>query len=108
MSQAVSATPSTIRHVVLFRWKPGFDPGEWLETVRGLPARIPQVTALSVGPDVLGGTRSYDAAIVADFDRIEDVAAYTDHPAHRPLIAISGAGASQIISFDFEIPGSGA
>lgn len=103
---AASAREHSIRHVVIFRWKPGFDPSEWLRLVRGLPKQIPQIKALSVGPDVLGADRSFDAAIVADFDRIEDVAIYTDHPAHQPLIGISGAGASQIVSVDFEIPGS--
>ncbi len=103
MTQLISPT-HRIRHVVLFRWKPGFDPTEWLTLMRGLPDRIPQIKNLSVGPDVLGADRSFDAAIVADFDRIEDVAAYTDHPAHQGLIAISGAGASEIVSVDFEIP----
>ncbi|MEJ8279492.1 Dabb family protein [Pseudonocardia spirodelae] len=93
-----------IRHVVLFRWRAGFDPGDWLERVRALPERIPQLRSLDAGPDVLGADRSWDAAVVADFDRLDDVAAYTDHPAHRPLIAISGAGAEQIASVDFEIP----
>jgi hypothetical protein len=97
-----------IRHVVLVRWKPGYDPSEWLTRVRALPEQIPVLRALSAGPDVLGAARSYDAAIVADFDRIEDVAVYTDHPAHRPLIAMSGAGAEHIVSVDFELPGGAA
>lgn len=95
-----------IRHVVMFQWKPDFDPAEWFALVRDLPSRIPQIKSLSVGTDVLRGARSFDAAIVADFDQIEDVAVYTDHPDHQPLIAISGAGASQIVSVDFEIPRS--
>ena len=55
---------------------------------------------------MLGTDRSFDAAIVADFDRIEDVAAYTDHPAHQPLHHDVGDRASQIVSVDFEIPGN--
>ena len=92
-----------IRHVVLFRWKPGYDPGEWLAVVRGLPDRIPEIKSLSVGEDVLHAERSWDAAVVADFERIEDVATYTAHPAHQPAIALSGAGAEQIVSVDFEL-----
>ncbi|MFC4003840.1 Dabb family protein [Prauserella oleivorans] len=92
-----------IRHVVLFRWKPGYDPGEWLAVVRGLPDRIPEIKSLSVGEDVLHAERSWDAAVVADFERIEDVATYTAHPAHQPAIALSGAGAEQIVSVDFEV-----
>jgi hypothetical protein len=95
-----------IRHVVMFRWKPEFpeaDRQAWLDAVRRLPGEIDVLTALSAGPDALGAARSWDHAIVADFERIEDVATYTDHPAHRPLIAVSGAGAEAIASVDFEI-----
>ena len=42
-----------IRHVVLFRWKPGFDPAEWFAVVRDLPRHIPEIKALSAGADVL-------------------------------------------------------
>lgn len=93
-----------IRHVVLFRWKRGFDPTPWFALVAELPARIPLIRALSVGEDLFGADRSYDAAIVADFDRIQDVVSYTRHPAHQPLIAMSGAGAEHIVSVDFEVP----
>ena len=92
-----------IRHVVLFRWRPGFDPAAWLERVRALPAQIPELRSLTAGPDVLGAERSWDAGLVAEFDRLADVATYTDHPAHRPLIEISAAGAEQIVSVDFEL-----
>lgn len=95
-----------IRHVVLIRWKPEF-PTEaretWLADVRRLPAQIEVLRALDAGPDVLGLSRSWDSAIVADFDTVEDIATYTDHPAHQPLIAVSGAGAEVIASVDFEI-----
>lgn len=97
-----------IRHVVLFRWKPHWDPAEWFEVVRGLQDRIPEIRSLSVGADVLHADRSWDAAIVADFDRIDDVATYAAHPAHQPAIALSRAGAEQIVSVDFELPASNA
>lgn len=93
-----------IRHVVLFRWKPGFDPTGWFAVIRGLEERIPEVKALSVGSDVLHADRSWDAAIVADFDRLEDVATYTVHPEHQPAVEMSRVGAEQIVSVDFELP----
>lgn len=93
-----------IRHVVLFRWKPGFDPADWLAVVRGLQQHIPEVKSLSVGADVLHADRSWDAALVADFEQLEDIATYTAHPAHQSAIALSGAGAEQIVSVDFELP----
>jgi hypothetical protein len=95
-----------ICHVVLSRSKPEFPESErtaWLDAVRRLPEHIGVLRALSAGPDTLGAGRSWDHAIVADFARIEDVATYTDHPAHQPLIAVSGRGAEAIASVDFEI-----
>ena len=92
-----------IRHVVLFRWKADFDPGDWLAVVRDLQQHIPEVRALSVGTDVLHADRSWDAALVADFDRLDDIATYAAHPAHQPATAVSGAGAEQIVSVDFEL-----
>lgn len=95
-----------IRHVVLFRWKPEFsteERSEWLSAVRDLPGRIEVLRSLQAGPDVLGLARSWDTAIVADFDSFADIATYTDHPAHQPLIAVSGRGADAIASVDFEI-----
>lgn len=88
----------------MFRWKPEFSEAErisWLTAVRSLPSEIDVLRGLSAGVDVLGSDRSWDAAIVAEFDDIADVATYTEHPAHTPLIAISGAGAAEIASVDF-------
>jgi Stress responsive A/B Barrel Domain len=95
-----------IRHVVLFRWKPEFDEAgrqDWLNRVRVLPEKIDFVRTLSAGPDVLRATRSWDHAIVADFDCLEDVAAYDKHPDHEPIKAISGPNTEQIVSVDFEV-----
>jgi hypothetical protein len=95
-----------IRHVVLFRWKPDFPHdarADWMARVRDLPRAIPTIRSLSVGTDVVRAGRSWDAAIVADFDRVEDVEGYAVHPEHLPLIAISGTGAEVVASVDFEI-----
>ncbi|MER7797114.1 Dabb family protein [Microbacterium sp. NPDC096154] len=93
-----------IRHVVMFRWKDEFSADQrssWIDAVRALPASIPQIRNMTVGSDVVGSPRSWDAAIVCEFETLDDLAAYADHPDHLPLIAISGAGAEQICSVDF-------
>lgn len=96
-----------IRHVVMFRWRPDFEEArrqEWYDRLLELPSKVDVIRSLSAGPDVLGSARSWDVVLVADFDSLEDVATYTAHPDHQPLIALSGAGAEQIASVDFEIP----
>ena len=61
-----------IRHVAVFKWKPGFpdkDLNEWMDRLRALPEQIDELSSLTVGTDVLHGGRSWDAAVVADVDQ---------------------------------------
>ena len=63
-----------IRHVAVFKWKPGFpdqDLQEWMDRLRALPRQIEVLSSLTVGTDVLNGGRSWDAAVVADVDDIK-------------------------------------
>ena len=62
-----------IRHVAVFKWKPGFpdkDLNEWKNRLRALPEHIEELSSLTVGTDVLHGGRSWDAAVVADVDEV--------------------------------------
>lgn len=99
-----------IRHVVLFRFAETFF-GEserlWTEGVAGLLGQVPGLRSVSLGRDVMGAERSWDYALVSDFDSLADVRAYASHPAHLPLIALSGAHATQIVSVDYETPEPG-
>jgi hypothetical protein len=67
-----------IRHVVMFKLKAGVSEArrdEWLEMSRRLHGRIERVRTFSIGVDLLRLPRSYDVAVVADFDNLEDVRA---------------------------------
>lgn len=95
-----------IRHVVMFKFKPEFPQEareEWARQARQLPDGIKEIKAFSLGFDVLEADRSWDAAIVADFDTIEDVKTYAVHPVHLPVAALSVPNCEQMVSVDFEI-----
>ena len=95
-----------IRHVVMIRWKPEFEQAarqDWLDRVLALPGKISAIRSLSAGTDVLAANRSWDVALVADFDSVQDIAGYTAHPDHQPLIAISTPNAESVASVDFAI-----
>lgn len=97
-----------IRHVVLFRFTPDHDPRDRAAWERGLDAlmgRIPGLRSLTHGADAVRSARSWDHAIVADFDTLSDVAAYAEHPAHVPLIRASAAFSAEVASVDFALPG---
>ncbi len=95
-----------IRHVVLFKLSPDADPVEveaWLGRLRELPSRIDFVRAFSVGRDELHLPRSYDVALVADMDSLDDVRRYGPHPAHAPVAEMSAKLCQHICSVDFEV-----
>lgn len=94
-----------IRHILILRWKKDFPEErkqEWLGIVQAMPAKIDVIRSLSVGRDVVQGERSWDYGIVADFDTLEDVKTYQNHPDHLPALAISGPNTEAMASIDFE------
>lgn len=95
-----------IRHVAVFKWKPGFpqeELHEWAGRLRALPETVDVLRSLSVGEDVLHAQRSWDAAVVAEVDTVEDVPAYLQHPDHVAITAISAPYLEQLVIVDFEI-----
>ena len=96
-----------IRHVAVFRFAAEFTPEQrehWMSLLRRLPDRIPQLRSMSVGADVLGGPASHEIAIVADFDDLDGLDAYTRHPAHAEILSISAPVKASLATVDFEIP----
>lgn len=96
-----------IRHVAVFRFIPSFTAAQrehWMSLLRALPAEVPGLRSMSVGVDVLGGPSAHDLAIVADFDDLDALDAYTRHPAHAEILRISGPVKASLATVDFEVP----
>ena len=96
-----------IRHVAVFRFAPSFTDTQredWMAMLRALPEQIPELRRMSVGVDVLGGPSSHELAIVADFDDLEGLDAYTRHPAHAEVLEISAPVKVSLATVDFEVP----
>lgn len=95
-----------IRHVAVFRFVPSFTAAErlhWMTLLRALPAQIPELRSMSVGTDILGGPSSHELAIVADFDDLDGLEAYTRHPAHAEILRISGPVKVSLATVDFDL-----
>ncbi|TFD54451.1 Dabb family protein [Cryobacterium frigoriphilum] len=96
-----------IRHVVMFKFADTFTAPlqqQWLAGLDTLVGQVPGLRSLSVGRDVLGSERSWNVALVAEFDTLAQVAGYATHPLHLPLIALSGPNCDDIVSVDYEWP----
>jgi hypothetical protein len=94
-----------IRHVVLFKLKPNVSREErdrWIEMSRLAHTRIASIRAFSIGPDLMGLPRSYDVAVMVDFDSLDDVRDYAEHPEHLPVVELARDLSEHIASVDFE------
>jgi hypothetical protein len=78
-----------LRHVVLLRWTPeatGEQKERVLAELRKLPALIPSIRALELGPSAGINPGAFDFGLVADFDDADGYRAYRDNPEHRAII----------------------
>ena len=78
-----------LRHVVCLTWNEHATPAAVDAAARALtslPAQIPDLRAIHVGPDVGLAAGNADFAIVADFDDADGWRRYQEHPAHQAVL----------------------
>jgi hypothetical protein len=91
-----------ITHIVLIKLRDAATGPELRDRLMALPAQIPQIRNYEVGLDVVGGPRSYDAALVSGFDSLEDLQTYIDHPAHQEALTFLNQVSEVRVSCDYE------
>jgi len=94
-----------LKHVVFIKFKEGITEAEisGLEKgLRALPAKIPEIKGFQFGRDVIRSERSYDFALVSDFDNLEGMKRYQVHPDHVPVIGMVRSISASILAVDFE------
>ena len=77
-------------HVVLFRWRPGTDPGHGerlAKELRALAAQMPSLHSYRCGPDLDLSPDTYDFAVACVADSAEGLATYLGHPGHHAVVA---------------------
>ena len=92
-----------ITHIVLFKLLDRHP--ENIEKARAklasLAGKIPQLRHFEVGTDVLHTDRSYDLALVAKFDTLEDLNAYQIHPLHQEVVKYILSVRQSIVAVDY-------
>jgi hypothetical protein len=97
-----------IRHLVLFRLKPGVERGdarvaEAVARMAELPAMIPEILTWEHGWNFTQRPIAYDYGLNACFASRAELEHYLPHPAHQALVI----GAREIFDWvvcDYEIP----
>lgn len=98
----------TIRHVV--SWKLAtMDETERAHHAAGikrglesLPAVIPQLRYLQVGVNAVPGD-NFDVVLISDFETLDDIQVYQEHPAHCEVAAFIRSVVSSRAAVDYEI-----
>ena len=81
-----------LRHIVMWKFKPeaeGRAREENMEMMRqkllALPQKIDFIRSFEVGRDVCHTEKSYDMCLVSEFDSMEKMLEYREHPDHVPV-----------------------
>ena len=93
-----------ITHIVFFKLKDA-SPGNIEKTrdvLQGLDGNVPKLRSLEVGVDVIHSERSYDIALVARFDSLEDLNAYQTHPVHVKVGEFINSVKESAVAVDYE------
>ena len=105
-----------IAHVVLFRPRPDLsmdDRRALIESFTTALRQIPSISRARVGRRILIG-RSYEQltrtdlpyAAILEFDHVDALKAYLDHPAHEEISTRFFAALADTLIYDFEMEGS--
>ncbi|MDF7822413.1 Dabb family protein [Pontiellaceae bacterium B12227] len=74
-----------IKHIVMWKFKDDVSEADKLEAKRQLEALMgvtPTLINIEVGLDVLGTDQSKDMVLYSEFQSLEDLKAYAEHPEH--------------------------
>ena len=74
------------------------------QALAGLEGKIPQLRHFELGVNIVSSYRSYDLALVAKFDSMEDLQAYQNHPAHVEVVKNLQGVRQSIVTVDYETP----
>jgi hypothetical protein len=74
-----------------------------VEQIRALAGKIAVLQSIEAGTDIIRSERSYDLALVARFNNVEDLKIYATHPIHLPVLEFVRSHASDMTAVDFEV-----
>ena len=95
-----------IRHIVLFKIRDEYkdELPRLVKDFYGMKGKIEGMVSLEAGTDFLHSDRSYDIALITEFESREALDAYQTHPVHLPVKKHMGEVRSASVACDYVIP----
>jgi len=82
-----------LKHIVLFKLKDTVEgasreqnASRMVEMLQALKSKIPVVRHLEAGTNVVPSDAAYDVAIYSEFDNMDDLKTYANHPEHLKVV----------------------
>ena len=94
-----------IIHIALFKWKPEIAAeiiNKLVNDIQALKQQIPQIIDIYAGENFSKWAKGYTHAVVVITKSREDLEAYRNHPAHKPIADMCDALEANSIGFDFK------
>lgn len=79
-----------VQHIVMWKFREGADPSEFLTKLAALEGVIPQIRSMTVRRTLTPGS-GYDAVLIGEFDTLADVEAYKVDPRHVAVSSLCKA-----------------
>ncbi len=76
-----------IQHIVMWKFKDGADPSEFLSRLSALSGQIECIRSMKVRRSAVPNA-AYDAVLISEFDTLEDVERYRNDPRHVAAAAL--------------------
>ena len=98
-------------HIVCWKYRDAVDAASRAEhrrRLRALNGLVPGMRRLDIGEDVLHLERSFDTALLAEFDDLDSLESYNVHPDHQAVVAVGREIAARVMSVDFHREAGGA
>ncbi|CAM3410136.1 MULTISPECIES: Dabb family protein [Saccharibacillus] len=94
-----------IKHIVFFKLKnrSAESVAEAADVLRSMDGQIEQLRSFEVGTDILRSERSYDIALTATVETLDDLEAYQTHPVHRKIIEYINGVKEISLAVDYEV-----
>ena len=78
-----------LKHIVLMEFRPDAPEGaidDIIESLKALPATIPEIRSLEVGTNVVESPRNLDLGLIVEFAGRAELDRYAIHPDHHRVV----------------------
>lgn len=93
-----------IKHIVLYKLREDTQENRkaLVNKFMSMQGKIPQLKSIQSGSDVLNSFRSFNVALICEFENIDDMKIYIDCPVHCEVKEYVGNVVEQSKCVDFE------